>query len=146
MRNGTVLLILPLLLASCATGAARGEGAEPIMLGSVPAVVWPRPLGCSASRTQSPDGRLSVNDPSDQRILATGKSMRVSLVIGIDGRVESGVVTGLPGVGTDIWDVRPEDQSRAVAYAKTCRFEPAVLEGRPVAVKGYVMSVFVAVR
>jgi hypothetical protein len=87
-----------------------------------------------------------MSDPEDRKILATGKSMRVSLVIGSDGRVDSGVVTGLPGVGTDVWDIRPEDQSRAIAYAKTCRFEPARRGGEPVAVRGYVMSVFVAVR
>jgi hypothetical protein len=51
---------------------------------------------CWSDRRGRGNFRLNVNDPEDRAILASGKAMRVSLVIGSDGRVQSALVTGLP--------------------------------------------------
>jgi hypothetical protein len=149
MRNAILVSALPLLFAACATGSGQGAGdspGEPFSLGSGLLDQGPRLVACSAARAQSPDGRLNVNDPEDRRVLANGKSMRVSFEVSREGKVQRPFVTGLPGVGTDVWDVSPEDQSRAVAYVRTCQYEPALRAGQPVAVKDVVMSVFVATR
>lgn len=149
MRSAALLVALPLLLAACATASGRGEGdapAEPFPLGMGLLDVEPRLLGCSARRAQSSDGRLDMNDPDDRHILATGKSMQVSMVIGRDGRMDRAVVTRVPGMSDDVWETTPDAEARAVAYAKTCQYEPALRGGEPVAVRDVVMSVFVASR
>ena len=149
MRNATLLVALPLLFTACATGSGGGEAlspGEPFALNTGQLEAGPRLLGCSARRAQSADGRLDMNDPDDRKVLANGKSMQVTYGVSRDGAVVKAFVTRVPGMSDDVWNHTPEDEARAVAYVKTCTFEPGLRAGEPVAVKDLVMSVFVATR
>ena len=110
MRKAILLLALPLLLASCATGSGRGAGAER-RRESVPL-------------TRAVDLRAFLS--------ACGAGPKDGLDLGEYDRF----LTALPG-NNRAWRVSPDAMARAVAYAQPCWFQPALRQGNPLMTNGY---------